>query len=176
MFLPSISTIDLTTTSVHCTVTEMDPFTAIGLASDIVQFVDFSSTLVSGAREIYSSASGARTEHDEADLAIDRLRDLTRRLPRVVPIQTLTPDDRRLLSLKTGCEGVSDELEKILEAGRARTPGSKRSSFRASWNNIRNRDKLANLQSRLDRYRGEVFGVLQAMIRYTHWLSPRLLT
>lgn len=142
----------------------MDPITAIGLASAIVQFVDFSSTLVSGAREIYSSASRARTEHDEEDLAIDRLRDLTRRLPRVVPPQTLTPGDRRLLALKEGCEVVSDELGRILEAGRAKTPGSKRSSLRASLRNIRNKDKFATLQSRLDRYRGEVFGVLQTMM------------
>lgn len=146
----------------------MDPFTAIGLASAIVQFVDFSSTLVSGAREIYSSASGARTEHDEADLAIDRLRDLTRHLPHVVPTQTMTAGDRRLLALKEGCEVVFDELASILEAGRAKTPGSKRSSLRASLRNIRNKDKFATLQSRLDRYRQEVFGVLQAMLRYVH--------
>lgn len=63
----------------------MDPLTAIGLASAIVQFVDFSYTLVSEAREMYSSAKGARAEHDEADSAIDRLRDLTSRLPRVGP-------------------------------------------------------------------------------------------
>lgn len=144
----------------------MEALAAIGLASAIVQFVDFSSTLVSGAREIYSSASGAKTESDAADQSIDRLRDLTRRLPRIVLTAAMTPDEKRLVALKDGCHDVSHELGEILGAGRAKTPGSKRASLRASWNTIRNTKKVANLQSRLDRYRAEVLGVLQAMMRY----------
>lgn len=37
----------------------MDPLTALGLASNIVQFVDFASKLISQSHEIYQSADGA---------------------------------------------------------------------------------------------------------------------
>ena len=45
----------------------MDPLSAIGLAGNIVAFVEFTSKLISGTIEIYSSL--ARTMDEHADLA-----------------------------------------------------------------------------------------------------------
>ena len=39
----------------------LDPLTAIGLAGNIVQFVDFSSKIVGKANKIYESVDGAST-------------------------------------------------------------------------------------------------------------------
>lgn len=36
----------------------MDPFSALSLADNIVQFVDFSRQLVSQTRQVYNSATG----------------------------------------------------------------------------------------------------------------------
>lgn len=36
----------------------MDPMTVLSIAAAVVQFVDFSTSLLSGAREVYKSASG----------------------------------------------------------------------------------------------------------------------
>ena len=41
----------------------MDPLTALGLAANIVQFVDFTSKLISQSHEIYRSADGALEDH-----------------------------------------------------------------------------------------------------------------
>lgn len=144
----------------------MDPLTVISLASAIVQFVGFSSSVICGIREVYSSVSGATAQSDEAVQAVEHLGDLTRRLPRVVPTLALTPDERRLLDLQEGCETISEEFRKILQAGRAKTPRSLRSSLRATCKLMRNKKKIANLQSKLDRCRGEVLGVPQALMRY----------
>ena len=43
----------------------LDPFTALSLASGVVQFVDFSSKLISEGQELYKSAEGALTENTE---------------------------------------------------------------------------------------------------------------
>lgn len=82
----------------------------------------------------------------------------------------------RLLALKKGCERISDEFEKILEAGRAKKPGSFRSSLRAALGNVLNRGEFASLQSRLDRYRVEVLCELQAMMWYVYRLSLSFLS
>ena len=41
----------------------MDPFTAIGLAASIVQFLEFGRKLVSGAVEIYQNVDGATSSN-----------------------------------------------------------------------------------------------------------------
>ncbi|ROV90353.1 hypothetical protein VMCG_09737 [Cytospora schulzeri] len=145
---------------------------AIGLASAIVQFVDFSSKLLSGAREIYSSASGASAEHDGADLAIDTLGYLTRRLPSVItPRHAMTSDDEMLLKLKAGCEGVSDELKKILEAGRAKTPGSKCDDVseikKALTSLIKESPRYAeSIRKDLDRTQTSIIDTVQAELQF----------
>jgi len=60
--------------------TQMDPFSAIGLAGNIVQFVDFGCKLFSQTREIYSSATGASRQIDDADTIARVLHDLSMRL------------------------------------------------------------------------------------------------
>ena len=40
----------------------LDPFSALGLASNIVQFIDFASKLVSKSVKLYRSSSGKSTE------------------------------------------------------------------------------------------------------------------
>ncbi|KAF4544448.1 uncharacterized protein LTHEOB_6018 [Lasiodiplodia theobromae] len=44
----------------------MDPLTAVGLASNILQFVDFARSIVSDAKKFYDTTSGAKDEYQEA--------------------------------------------------------------------------------------------------------------
>src|SRR5271168_879473 len=46
----------------------MDPLSALSLAGNIVQFIDFGSKLLSGARELYKSPSGTLAAHHELEL------------------------------------------------------------------------------------------------------------
>lgn len=55
----------------------MDPASAIGTASAVIAFVQFSAQLVSTAKKIRSSASGLKAEHREIGVTISRLDDLT---------------------------------------------------------------------------------------------------
>lgn len=52
----------------------MDPIAAFALAGTVVTFVDFSSKLVLGARELYKSTSGALSANEELELATSDLR------------------------------------------------------------------------------------------------------
>lgn len=145
----------------------MDPATVIGLASAILTFVDFSAKIISTAKEIQSSASGATAEHEEIGKAIGRLEDLTQHLDTQSPKKTLalTPQDKKLLELQKRCITVSSELQKILESIQSKKPGSKVDSVRVALKTWKNKGKIEELQSRLDRHRQEVFGVISTAIK-----------
>lgn len=147
----------------------MEALAAIGLASAIVQFVDFSSKLVTGASEIYSSTSGMPAAMGDCDVIIGNLRSLTGRLKVPLMHGSLSTEDKRLVALKDGCERLSDDLLAVIQTTKAKKPGSRLSSLKASWKGLRQRGKLASIESRLDRYRTEVLGQLLTMMRYLNF-------
>jgi hypothetical protein len=51
----------------------MEPLAALGIASNIIQIVDFASRLVSRGHELYQSADGRLAGHDVLDSAAENL-------------------------------------------------------------------------------------------------------
>lgn len=70
----------------------LDPFSALGLASNIVQFVDFGSKLISESQELYKSASGTMIESEDLRIATENLQQFCDKL--VVPRQTASTATR----------------------------------------------------------------------------------
>jgi len=97
----------------------MDPVTALGVASSIVQLIQFGSSLSSQANHIYRSAEGALPEHIECDSARKRLMDLSDQVKqsmrdaRVVGNRP-NPGAQALEDICNGCVEVSRELQKLL--------------------------------------------------------------
>ena len=58
----------------------MDPLTAIGLASSIVQFVDYGTKLIGGAREIYHSTTGTTAQNETLELVATEMKEWSSRL------------------------------------------------------------------------------------------------
>ncbi|CAK7210470.1 hypothetical protein SCUCBS95973_000794 [Sporothrix curviconia] len=84
----------------------MDPLTALGLASNIVQLMDFSLKLFSEAAEIAGSAAGSTTLHAELTNVYTRL-------------QTFTLDlshPGRLVTESEGKSGFEREFEPVIDA------------------------------------------------------------
>jgi len=52
----------------------MDPFTAIGLASNILSFIDFSAQLINGAREIYDSTTGTTEDNKSRESIVNEMK------------------------------------------------------------------------------------------------------
>lgn len=52
----------------------IDPLTAIGLAGNIVQFIDFGTKIVSKARDIHTSAVGATRDVSDLNHVTEELR------------------------------------------------------------------------------------------------------
>lgn len=58
----------------------MDPLTVLSLAGTIVQFVDFGRTLITDARDLYSSSAGTLTANEELELVTADLQALALKL------------------------------------------------------------------------------------------------
>jgi hypothetical protein len=132
----------------------MDPLTAISLASSVVQFVDFSTKLVSSAHSLYLSTSGAKAEHLELE---DLARSLQQQADEATPQNisnnaALSKQDQTLVSLGNSCRAVADELLSALDKLKLKG-GSFRGlkSIYIALKGVLEEEKIASIQQRLDR-------------------------
>lgn len=88
----------------------MDPLTAFSLTCGIVQFVDFSSKLVSKGYEISISAEGALAENLDLETVTTDLSRLADRLNQNEELTCSTKDQQELRDLASSCQTLADQL------------------------------------------------------------------
>jgi hypothetical protein len=144
----------------------LEAFAAIGLAGNIVQFVDYSCKLFSQSREIYNSTSGS-SKDTESTIAITRnLRDLAGKLSSVNHQTTLRhSNDGSLKMLSQLCEGEAENLLAGLQGLQAQDPKSKWSSFKVGLATIWKQEKIQAMEQRLDYLRSQLILHLEVMQR-----------
>lgn len=155
----------------------MDPFSALSVATAVVQFIDFSSELIGGSREIYSSVSGQLQEHAELEQIGSSLANLSNDLKVSLsgnpPTNQLSPNDRELHSLCKQCEEIADELLEVLaqlktqDNGKLKTRGerSQWKSFLQALRSVWARERIGELQKRLDRFRAQLVLAILVSLR-----------
>lgn len=133
----------------------MDPVSAMGLASSIITFIDFSWELVAGAGEIYRAPDGTSKEYAQLEDVIEDLKEVTHPLQAHVPENTKA--DKRIERLARYCQEDSRTLLKLLSALRIdvkrRTVWS---SLNAKWRSILKKDEVSQLKSQLQENRAEI--------------------
>lgn len=136
----------------------MDPITAFSLAGTIVQFVDFSSKLVSKGYRIYQSANGAFSENLELESITTDLSLLNIRLKTDSKFDCLTKDDQSLEKLSQHCTSIADELLGRLDKLKIPTDAKYRKwkSFRQALKTVWNKKDLDEMSSRLEALRAQL--------------------
>ncbi|KAF2008561.1 hypothetical protein BU24DRAFT_456109 [Aaosphaeria arxii CBS 175.79] len=114
----------------HCTLIvlsfhSMDPFTALTLATSIVQFVDFATKIVHGTRQIYQTGEGVAEENADIELCASELHNLCTCLDVLKLPSPRSADDDTLCRIADRCISVSIELSSLLEKVKAKDPHSK---------------------------------------------------
>jgi hypothetical protein len=142
----------------------MDPLTALGLAGNVVQFVDFTSKLISGAYEVYSSSTGTTAETADLSTVIEDLEVVTRRLTPTLN-KPRTDDEIALSNLVSKCQKLSGDLLKVLNKLKSKNPHSKWESVRVTWAAIRKKEHLASIEKRVYNYRNEILLRISIMMR-----------
>lgn len=141
----------------------MDPASAIGLASSIVQLITFSSDLLSKTREIHSSADGAAVENVELEAISTSLLELSREVNEGK--FHLTKADKQLKDLCAGCQKVADELLEVVRRLKGSDSKTKWRSFRQAVLTVWKEKEVRALVDRLERYRSQIDTALLVALR-----------
>lgn len=142
----------------------LDPINAIGLASSIVQFVQFGTKLVSEGLELYQSNDGALARNSELEAIV---KDINERSKILINTPQLSEDDVAMQKLAESSRKIADELLKKLSS--LRTPEShkrlqsSRKTLAAAWK----KDKIADLERRLCRLQTQINERLVFMMRFS---------
>ncbi|PQE22020.1 Vegetative incompatibility HET-E-1 protein [Rutstroemia sp. NJR-2017a BBW] len=130
----------------------LDPLSAIGLASAIVQFVDFGSKLVSQGRELYEN--GSLAQNDEIQLITESLKGMAADLTKS-RMKYAHADDNEIQELARTCQSVADELLTVLKTLHPQKQHSLE-SFRVALRTARKKGKVDDMGKRLRRLQGQI--------------------
>jgi hypothetical protein len=133
----------------------MDPFTAIGLASNILSFIDFSAQLINGAREIYDSTAGTTEDNKSREAIVSEMKIFSSKLLPPDDSQ-LSGDEKALCRLAAECNILSSQILDLLGKIKPKDPKSKSQSFWAALKNkVHEKEKL-ELEKRLENCRSQL--------------------
>ena len=126
----------------------------IGLASNIISFIDFGLKLFSGIGTVRDSLHGTTPEIRELDQILEDVRRLNARVIEQKSIaQNLSKEELRILNMVNECENVATEIDKVIKnlrvrhGARSKTLESGRVVIQGLWK----RGDIERLQDRLDR-------------------------
>jgi len=145
----------------------MDPITAIGLASGIITFLDFSWAIVTGVKELHESGARTTKENDRIGKIINDLKDYARDIEAGGP--GASKHDMALRELATDCGKLCKELVAILERLKSKK-NSKWQNLKTVLASMRKAGEVAAIEARLGEYRAEMNLRLLSLLRYVQLL------
>ena len=130
----------------------MDPITAVGFAASILTFIDFGYQIVTGTLEI--AKSGRTSDNAHISTVINDFHKVVE--PLSEHPSGKSEHEKALKELAEACKQVSEELTKLLNK-LITTPGcSLWTSARVALRSMRKKGEVADLESKLDRYRSQI--------------------
>lgn len=156
----------------------LDPLTALGVASNIIQCVHFTIGLFSKTHEIYRSADGALVENRDLELIGENLAGLTKTLRNdlddhlssaIIPDSKCnieTRDTAALRAINIKCSEVAVELLGVLNKLKVGAKHSKWKSFRKALKSVWDKDKIQMVLAELSRCRAALDTELLLSLRY----------
>jgi len=141
----------------------MDPVSAIGVASGVVAFVDFTAKLVSRTYKIYASEDGGLENIGSLNEVATNLRDVVRGIRRGAGGQS--DAERQLERLRKEAEIVATDLFDALNDLSPETGTKVWDSFRQVLASIWGESKIKKLERRMDTMRSELNTVLLVCLR-----------
>lgn len=145
----------------------MDPISALGLAGNVVQFLDFGGRLVSKGKEIYKSSDGTTESVIELELIYEGLSEVVDNLrtPQASTTSRSDSPDSRLIRLAQACHEVAQNLLDITESLTLdpNTRHRRWRSFRQALKSVWKQGRIDELEDRLSTFRQEITLHLVAM-------------
>lgn len=130
----------------------MEPLAIVSLVGNILQFVDFSSKLISKSTELYRSSDGALAENIDIETVIKDLLLLNSKLKNT----TAATGDDALEKLCTSCGTAADELLVALDKVKVKGKPDKWKSIRKALRTIWSKEEIEGLDRRLGMLKDEL--------------------
>ena len=150
----------------------LDPLTALSLAGNIIQFVDFGTKVLAKGHELYKSTAGASIDHTELETIAKDLQEINDRLRQRKDSQetqskTATDSEVALRKLSEQCSGVAEELIGALEKLKVQGTSNRRwKSFRQALKGLMKKEELDAITIRLQHFRDELNLHILVSMRY----------
>jgi hypothetical protein len=129
----------------------LDALTAIGLASSIVQFVDFTTKLFAKATELEQSLDGSDKESANLETTTEILGRLGESLS--MTFESVSQEEKDILTLAEGCKEVVDELLDVLRKLKSHPKQNKWQNLRQALRYIWAHDRLEKMSKTVDQFR-----------------------
>lgn len=142
----------------------MDPLTAIGLASNILSFIDFSARLLKGAKEVHDSQHGVLEENRSRETIVREMQHMSTRIL-VSESSEKVDDTSGLRVLARECHELSTELISLLEKIKPKDSGSVTQSLASALRNKIYDSDRAGLEARLNNCRAQLHLELSNLTR-----------
>jgi hypothetical protein len=141
---------------------KMDPLTAVSFAASILTFIDFSYQVITGTYEVMSS--GATSKNAQIGTVIKDLHDHTALLGKCP--QGGLSHEAALKTIASECENLSQDLLNMLERLKASSDSPKWRKVKVVIRSLWKKGAVAELESRLDRYRSQILLRLVSILKY----------
>jgi hypothetical protein len=131
----------------------LDPITALGVAGNLVQFIDFGLKATSKAREIHKSAAGTLQENIDIEAIAEDLAAVTKELE----LSSVTPtSNSNLDDVCVRCKKTAADLLSALKALKVEGERSKVKSVRQALKAILGKKGVEEMKTRLEGFRDEM--------------------
>ena len=137
----------------------MEPLATIGLAGNIVQFLDLGRRLVSGAVELYNASDGATSSNRVLDETSTDLHRLCRGLEQGAKNfrgHLGTESEAALLPLVKSCSALGEELKRVLEELKVKGGNKGWKSARVALKTAWKAKDIGQYEKKLDLYRSQI--------------------
>ncbi|KAL4786839.1 hypothetical protein BJX76DRAFT_365056 [Aspergillus varians] len=140
----------------------MDPLSAIGLASNILEFVEFGVQLCKGIHEVANSVTGLTAENEHINVSATDLKKLADELS--TDLKGNSKQEAELVKLSGHCRDLSAELMNILSKLKAKKGDRLWSNVRAAWKSTVKGKKIVLIEKRLENYRAQIVMRLNVLL------------
>lgn len=148
----------------------MGPLTAIGLAGNIIAFIDFSYKVTAGVNKVLDSSSGMTPENAKLSALVEDLNGVTQDLISDVPART--ENEKQLCILATNCHVLSGEICQILRSLKVGDKKSKWQGMMVKMKSMRKEKDIEAIERRLNSYQSEILIRLHVMFRFVGLTEP----
>ncbi|KAI9660945.1 MAG: hypothetical protein M1821_009272 [Bathelium mastoideum] len=142
----------------------VDPLSALGLAGNIIQFIDFGSKLISQSVEQYRSAVGTSTQYLDLEALTQSLQSVAKGLRDSIAgpdkSEIKTKDELALRQLVQSCQSVAADLINILDDlkinPKAHGLNRRAQSLRQAFRSVGADEQIKGLERKLEVYRSQL--------------------